>query len=143
MLQGARDTSMKYKSGYRYVSQEAVMVNVGPDLHAPLQAPFASIAAESLCVMAKYAWDGASFTPFKWIGTPKAWLTPSLVHDALYQLFREGLLDRQYREAADRLFREMLIERGVWWIVAWGAYYAVRVFGNFAVRKTNPVREVI
>ncbi len=134
---------MKYKSGYRYVSQETVLVNVGPALHAPVSSAFASIAAEKLCVMAKYAWDGASFTPFKWLGTPKAWLTPSLVHDALYQLIRDGLMDRQYREAADRLFRDMLIERGVWRWVAWVAYYAVRVGGNFAVRQTNPIREVV
>lgn len=134
---------MKYKSGYTYITQETVFVNVGPALHAPVSSPFASIAGESLCVMRNYAWDGASFSLFLWFGTPKAWLLPSLVHDALYQLIRDGLMDRQYRDAADRLFRELLIERGVWRIVAWGAYYAVRVFGNFAVRKTNPVREVV
>lgn len=134
---------MKYKSGYRYISQEAVLVDVGSALHAPLSAPFASIAAETLCVMSKYAWDGASFWPFKLFGTPKSWLTPSLVHDALYQLIRDGLLDRQYREAADRLFHDMLLERGVWRIVAWVAYWAVRVGGNFAVMKTNPVREAV
>ena len=134
---------MRYKSGYRYVSQEAVVVDVGAELHVPLQAPLASIAAETLCVMSRYAWDGASFTPFKWFGTPKPWLTPSLVHDALYQLIREGLMDRSYRAAADRLFRTMLIERGVWRWMAWVAYWSVRVFGNFAVRKTNPMREAV
>jgi hypothetical protein len=93
--------------------------------------------------MPGYAWDGASFLPFLWFGTPSAWLTPSLVHDALYQLIREGLLAREHRAAVDGLFRDLLIQRGVWRIVAWVAYYAVRVFGNFAVRKTNPVREVV
>jgi hypothetical protein len=93
--------------------------------------------------MPGYAWDGASFLPFLWFGTPSAWLTPSLVHDALYQLIREGLLAREHRAAVDGLFRDLLIERGVWRVVAWAAYYAVRVFGNFAVRKTNPVREVV
>ncbi len=108
-----------------------------------VQTQYVGISQGILVIAARYAWDGASFMPYKWFGTPKAWLTPSLVHDALYQLIREGLLDRQYREAADRLFRDMLIERGVWRIVAWGAYWAVRVFGNFAVRRTNPVREVV
>ena len=134
---------MRYKSGYRYISQESFVVNVGSDLHAPTTAKFASIVAESLCIMPGYAWDGASFILFTWFGTPTRWLVPSLVHDALYQMIREGLLDRQYREAVDRLFRAMLIERGVWRLVAWAAYYAVRVFGNFAVRKTNPVREAV
>lgn len=131
---------MKYKSGYRYISQEAEMRSV---LLPDVQTQYVGISQGILVIAARYAWDGASFMPYKWFGTPKAWLTPSLVHDALYQLIREGLLDRQYREAADRLFRDMLIERGVWRIVAWGAYWAVRVFGNFAVRRTNPVREVV
>ena len=131
---------MKYKSGYRYVSEDAEIRSV---LLPDAQAQYVGISQGILVIAARYAWDGASFTLFKWFGTPKSWLTPSLVHDALYQLIREGLLDRQYREAADRLFREMLIERGVWRIVAWGAYYAVRVGGNFAVRKTNPVRGAV
>lgn len=131
---------MKYKSGYRYISEEAEMRST---LLPDVQTQYVGISQGILVIAARYAWDGASFMPYKWFGTPKAWLTPSLVHDALYQLIREGLLDRQYREAADRLFRDMLIERGVWRIVAWGAYWAVRVFGNFAVRRTNPVREVV
>lgn len=68
---------------------------------------------------------------------------PSLVHDACYQLIREGQLGREHREAVDQQFRAMLRERGVSWLVATAAYYAVRVFGNVAVRTTNSVREVV
>lgn len=131
---------MKYKSGYRYITMESEGRSV---LLPNAWTPHVWILDGVLVITERYAWDGASFLPFKWFGTPKSWLTPSLVHDALYQLILEGLLDRQYRAAADRLFRDMLLERGVWRIVAWSGYWAVRVFGNFAVRQTNPVREAV
>ena len=138
---------LKYKQGYAYYTAEAVEVPVEfacPDFPlAVVSDTWVWCRQGRLVIRARYAWDGASFVLFRWFGTPRAWILPSLVHDALYQLIRDGLMDRQYRDAADRLFRELLIERGVWRIVAWGAYYAVRVFGNFAVRKTNPVREVV
>lgn len=134
---------MRYKSGYRYVttSEEVELLGVWA---SPIACrPMCIDESSRLRIMPGYAWDGASFLPFLWFGTPSAWLTPSLVHDALYQLIREGLLAREHRAAVDGLFRDLLIERGVWRVVAWAAYYAVRVFGNFAVRKTNPVREVV
>jgi len=37
----------------------------------------------------------------------------SLVHDALYQLMREGALPIVYREEADRLLRRICIEDGM------------------------------
>lgn len=134
---------MRYKSGYRYISQEAVVVSVGSALHAPMQSPFASIAAESLCIMRGYAWDGASFILFAWFGTPKRWIVPSLVHDALYQLMQDGLLPLIYRKEADLLFYQLLRERGVWGITAAVAYYAVHWFGNYCARHGRTVREVV
>lgn len=140
---------MTYKSGYRYVTQD---ISYHALSFATLPFWMGSILEITnvaktneyrLRISRNYAWDGASFTLFKWFGTPDSWLTPSLVHDALYQAMREGFLQLTYRERVDRLFRSMLIERGVWRALAWAAYYAVRVFGNFAVRKTNPVREVV
>ena len=79
----------------------------------------------------------------RWFGTPRAWILPSLVHDALYQALREGKLGRQHRDAIDGLFYRQLRGRGVSWLVATVAYWCVRVGGNFAVRKTNPVREAV
>jgi hypothetical protein len=81
-----------------------------------------------------YAWDGASFILFKWFGTPDAFKKPSLIHDALYQAMREGVLPVEYRRDADALFYTMLRERGVSWIVATVAYYAVRIGGDYAMR---------
>jgi hypothetical protein len=134
---------MTYKSGYRYITQCAYVADLPATFNKDINSRFAAISAQQLIIMSMYAWDGASFILFQWCGTPARWLVPSLIHDALYQLVREGLIGREHREAIDRVFYAMLRERGVSWLVATGAYYAVRIGGNFAVRKTNPVREVI
>ena len=138
---------LKYKSGYAYYTTEALEVPV--DFACP-DFPLAVVSDTwlwcrqgRLVIRARYAWDGASFVLFRWVGTPGAWLLPSLVHDALYQSLREGKLGRQYRDEIDRLFCRQLQARGVSWVVSMVAYWCVRVGGNFAVRKTNPVREAV
>ena len=66
---------------------------------------YVSIDAEGLLTIAAgYAWDGASGPAFN----DPSFVRPSLVHDALYQLIREGVLPRTAREFADRLLGEML-----------------------------------
>jgi hypothetical protein len=59
-----------------------------------------------------YRWDGPSFLAIDW---PKSHVMEgSLVHDALYQLMREGLLDIKYRHTADEILRDICIECGMW-----------------------------
>lgn len=92
-------------------------------------------------VVKGWTWDGASFFLFKWFGTPKRWLTPSLYHDALYEAIRRGIIGREFREPIDRFFRDALIKRGVGRWEAELAYWCIRVGGNFAVRKDVIERE--
>lgn len=135
---------LKYKEGYWYQTLDWQRVQLPfdcPDYEG--DGNWVMIRKGWLMTRVGYAWDGASFVMFKWFGTPRAWLVPSLVHDALYQAIREGALGRQYRDDVDRMFYAQLRARGVSWLVALVAYYCVRVGGNFAVRKTNPVREVV
>ena len=65
-----------------------------------------------LTIQRGYCWDGASGPTFDTAST----MRPSLVHDALYQLMREGLLPQDFRLPADLcLERIMLSEyRGDW-----------------------------
>lgn len=135
---------LKYKQGYRYQTQE--QMGVGISFRCPtfrLTGGWASADLQVLVIQPWYAWDGASFVLFKWFGTPMPWLVPSVVHDALYQAIRDGVLGRQYRNDVDRFFYDLLRARGVSWLVATVAYYCVRIGGNFAVRKTNPIREAV
>ena len=78
-----------------------------------------------LAIFKGYAWDGASGPTFD----DKTNMRASLVHDALYQLMREKLLDRKHRKYADELFRDICIEDGMGKFRAWYYYQAVRIFG--------------
>ena len=64
------------------------------------------IEGNRLYIKCGYAWDGPSGPT---IDTPST-IRASLVHDALYQLMKEGLLNIKYRKYADDLFKEILIE---------------------------------
>ncbi len=62
----------------------------------------------------------------------------SLVHDALYQLMREGELDYEtYREPADRLLQSMCKEDGMSSIRAWWVYKGLRIGGDPAADPDN------
>ncbi len=78
-----------------------------------------------LAIYRHYRWDGASF--FLARDTDKT-IRATLVHDALYQLMREGLLDIKHRKAADKLMYDILVEDGIWRIEASIWYRAVRIF---------------
>ena len=77
-------------------------------------------------VAAGYCWDGPSGPT---IDTDN-FLKPSLAHDALYQLMREGRLDpTKYRVRADNLLKDLCLAAGMSKIRAWYVYNAVRAFG--------------
>ena len=79
-----------------------------------------------------YAWDGPSGPTID----TKNFMRAALVHDGLYQLMREGLLDHEeHRESADDLLRDICIEDGMSKFRAWYVHKAVRTFGG---KNTGP-----
>lgn len=89
-------------------------------------------ATGRLRIAAGYAWDGAS-GPTR--DTHRI-MRGALIHDALYQLFRETRLDRErFRDDVDELFREICIEDGMSRLRASYVYHAVRLFGSRATRQ--------
>ena len=94
---------------------------------------------ESGClqIAAGYAWDGASGPT---IDTRNS-MVASLVHDALYQLIREGQLPAGARRAADRCLRTIAIHKGMRRGRAWAWYYAVRLCGRSAAKPRKPEQE--
>lgn len=79
-----------------------------------------------LSIKANYAWDGPSGPT---IDSPE-FMRGSLVHDALYQLMREDLLDRGFRDAADRLLEAVCREDGMSRFRAAQVYFFVKNFGQ-------------
>lgn len=76
-----------------------------------------------------YCWDGGSGPAID----NKPMIKASLLHDALYQIIREGKVSKIWRKKADQLFRKELIENGTCKIRAYWCYLAVRLFGWIAI----------
>ncbi|OHD24880.1 MAG: hypothetical protein A2Y38_16240 [Spirochaetes bacterium GWB1_59_5] len=118
---------IKYRDGYRYQLAEgyAVQTAIFPPRH--IATDFIILATNGMLIInGGYAWDGPSGPSFD----SKNFMRGSLVHDALYQLMREGKLSERWREMADRKLQRICIEDGMWKIRAWWVYRAVRDFGG-------------
>ena len=87
-----------------------------------------------LMVKRGYAWNGLSGPT---IDTNNS-MRGSLVHDALYQLMREGILSRDQRSAADDLLRQICIADGMASLRAGWIYLAVRSCGREHARRRPP-----
>jgi hypothetical protein len=88
---------------------------------------FVGIAPDGVLTMAAgYAWDGPTGVPIKLRSMVRA----ALLHDAGYQLLRDGVLPPERRLAVDLLFRDTMRADGAWPVTAWAAFTAVRVLGG-------------
>jgi len=78
-----------------------------------------------LTIFQGYQWDGPSGPTFD----TASFMRGSLVHDALYQLMREGKLPQAARKPADRLLNQINKEDGMSW---WRRFYVYRMVRLFA-----------
>lgn len=132
---------MKYRKlhGYKYELMQAYTHIINATLPPNVGNEYVSTGV-NLYISAGYAWDGASGPTWD----DKTNMRASLVHDALYQLMREGLLDRKYRKYADELLRDMCIQDGMGKFRAAYYYRAVRIFGaRTCLPEKNPRGQVI
>jgi len=112
--------------GYRYALAEREVYVTGV-LTFQFFTPWFSLECHgSLIIQAHYAWDGPSFPAIR----TRNFLTPSLVHDALYQSMREGLLPRSQRKAVDLELHRMCLAWGMSKFRARYIYLWVRLFGR-------------
>lgn len=84
-----------------------------------------------LTILTDYMWDGPSGPT---IDTAN-WMDASLVHDALYQMMRRGLIPFKLRKKADKLMRKMCIKAGMSRFRANYSYFFVRLFGAHRARR--------
>ena len=96
-----------------------------------------------LKIRAAYAWDFASVPFTHWISNKMAGRkskTPSLVHDALCQLHRQGYLPHdESRLHTDTFFHQLLLERKFWRVRAWAWLKAVRLGAKTHKQETKKV----
>ena len=127
---------IKYRSGYKYhLIEDAYfyLPSLFPDLS--IKTEFISVNERVMRIKAGYAWDGPSGPT---LDTKDA-MRASLVHDAGYQLMREGFIDRAYKKDFDRLLHDIGIEDGMNSIRAWIWEKAVNRYGLSAVIKNKDI----
>lgn len=129
-----------YKSGYKYQLDAdywlQVDILIGPEFERGNYYVNLRPITKGGCMLrvrAGYAWDGPSGPTID----TKTFMRGSLVHDALYQLIREGYLDPSYRKYADNLLKEICREDGMSWLRAQWVYLGVSKFGSDAASTSN------
>lgn len=106
---------MKYAKGYKYQRRNAQTYQLSLRPPHPLRWHFVTLSAEGLLhIEYGYAWDGASGPCIDRDGNMDA----SCVHDALYELIRQGLLPFEYWKRADEEYGRLMREHGEWpWVI--------------------------
>ncbi len=126
---------IKYRDGYKYQLVEDYQVVVGIKPLTFILTPYIRLDVDgTLSIKEGYAWDGPSGPT---VDTPN-FMRGSLVHDALYQLLREGHLAQLLREAADQELRRLCLEDGMSSLRAWWVYRGVRLGGGPSARGGDP-----
>ena len=130
------DKKVTYRSGYKHQNDKLRVYQTDIIPSERLETRFITLDIDGrLFINGGYAWDGPTGVPAMW-GT--RWLIrPSLIHDALYQLLRYGLLEPGYRKAADLEFLEACKADAKFKVMGNVAYWAVRKFGKFGADPAN------
>jgi len=125
---------IKYKKGYKYqlVDDAIFITNCYPKKEVVTEFLHLSIKGE-LTIKSGYAWDGPSGVSID----TKDFMRGSLVHDALYQLLRTGLVNHNTKRNADNKLKEVCLEDGMWTMRAWWVYEAVDTFGRSSTLPQN------
>ena len=126
---------IKYRADYKYQLAEDYQMNIPIQPRADIVTGFIELdTAGKLTVKNGYAWDGPSGP----VVDTNENLRASLVHDALYQLMRNGdLRAHVHRKTADELFRDLCKADGVSSFRANVYYRVLRRFGKPAASPQN------
>lgn len=126
------DSIIEYHAGYKYQLHKTYAVPTGIMPPMPIVTDFLCLDTDGrLTISAGYAWDGPSGPTID----TQNFMRGSLVHDAIYQLLRDGLISPHRKTTADKLLRTMCREDGMSAIRAWWVYLAVDKFGNGSCKR--------
>ena len=125
---------IKYKKGFKYQLAKMYKCEVGICPIVDIVTAYIMLSPRGvLRIREGYAWDGASGPTFD----SKTSMRGSLIHDALYQLMREGELSHHCRKQADIELYKACREDGMSWVRAKIWYNGVRIGANFASLPKN------
>lgn len=126
---------IEYRGGYKYqLATDYELQLPSWNQENDVLTPYIRVTAGGRMRIRKgYAWDGPSGPTID----TRNFMRGSLVHDALYQLIREGWLPLDARLPADQLLRALCREDGMSAIRAWWVYQGVRWFARSAALPSN------
>jgi hypothetical protein len=125
--------TIKYHDGYKYQLHEEyttkIIIHPDEDL---FDHGFITLKKDgTLIIKEGYAWDGPSGPTID----SKNFMRGSLVHDALYQLMRQGQLPEHMRPLADEILDTICKEDGMSAIRRWWVAHALFDFGGAAAKR--------
>lgn len=127
---------IKYTEGYKYVLHEDYSVKTELQHDTFIYTPFVRLDSDGTLYIRKgYAWDGPSGPT---ADSPDS-MRGSLIHDALYQLLREGKLPAEFREGADKELLRACLADGMVPLRAHIWFGAVRQFGESVMKYSYPI----
>jgi Protein of unknown function (DUF1353) len=122
----------KKRRKYKYNLHSDFEFETGIQVDKPQDLKFLGIdAGGNLTIRKGYSWDGPSGPSID----TKDFMQGSLIHDALYQLMREGVLPQNMRKKADEILRDVCIRDGMSKLRAWYVYQGVRIGGAISARS--------
>ena len=133
-----KDHSIEYKDGYKYQLTQEYSYPIL--IQTPMfKSDWITLSRSDnmfqqgmeLKIHKGYAWDGPSGPAFDTLNFMRA----SLVHDAIYQLIREGGLPEWYRHEGDKHLYRICREDGMSWLRAKLVYIGVRIFGSSSAKR--------
>jgi len=124
-----------YREGYKYQLTREYRVFIGIFVSQRIETEWLTLDTDGwLTIREGYAWDGPSGPTFD---TPSS-MRGSLIHDALYQLIRRGLLESGWRDKADDLLHDTCIEDGM---IHFRAELWEEAVSHFAETAADPASE--
>jgi hypothetical protein len=127
---------ISYKKGYKYwlARPYSLHVPIFPEHTLVSSGGFVTLGKNGvLAIKLGYAWDGPSGPTFD----TKTFMRGSLIHDSLYQIMREGLLDNSYRKQVDELLGRICRSDGMNGFRAGYVVWAVKRFAGAASDPKN------
>ena len=108
---------MKFSKGYKYQLEEDFIIKTSilhPSKDNIVTPWIVLFYGGKLFIRKGYAWDGPSGPTWDSLDTESV-MTPSLVHDAIYQLIRMEMLDPVWRDYADEMLGALMRKRASKW----------------------------